>query len=278
IRCILNKTLLTADEKSYLRNLIFSLKQTEAETMAVYCHRFKKTAMKGWDLAAAIYGTDTFDILLSTFLESLRSNTTMWFVETQRPKCLDDAFDFAMRSEKSVDRQRKKVVDTNVLHCDVDAIDIKTNNKISTDVALNSIKTLQGEVKALRKIINKANLSDPQIAENNTFVVPRVTNPIYFNRDHVPGRPGVGNASSFRRNSVPQHTGPYQMPPQHTVPYGFSVDKTRMPTTLPRSRYQSGQARFNQPIRPLNRTVQCYFCEGPHFVRNCPNKMYIAEN
>ena len=282
IKLVINRTLLTADEKSYLRNLIFSLKQSDTETMAVFCHRFKQSAVKGWDLEAAVYGSDTFDILMSTFLDALKSSTTMWFIETQRPTSLEEAFNFAILSERSVERQKKRVAAIEVAGVTTD-LTLKAKNltvlpKNSSDNSLNSLKTLQGEVKSLRKMISNIGLGDAQVSNSVQYVEPRVGVRPFFPGSHVAQRTAVGTTPLTRHSSVGQHRPAISMPHQHPKAYGDSF--------LPRGSVTSRQdpRLFNTGYvsRPRlsspKRIVQCYYCGGDHFVRNCPSKVQISGN
>ena len=276
IKDIINDTLLTADERSYLRNLIFTLKQGEGETTAVYCHRFKKTAAKGWELEKAVKGSDIFDILLSTFLDSLLNDTTMWYIETQIPSSLEQAFKYAIISDRSVDRQKKRVAVV-VSTSEVSVLDLNSaKNKYKEDTALNSIKTLQGEVKSLRKVIDRLSISgDCVTGRGVSRDIDSVAGVQPYGDCHVRQRAAVAVAAAPRRTAVGQHQCCAAMHPQHTVAYDrvAAARPYQATTHMAHRRYTD-----RHQVGTGNRSIYCFCCGGPHFVRDCPNKYEMSGN
>lgn len=162
IRDTVSATLLTADEKAHLQAAVEKLMQRDDESVAAYCNRFRVAVSKAWCLEGVREGTDTFDLLMRKFIQSLCDDTTAWHVGVLHPQTLEEAFTIAQNSGRVLEARAEKA---NATDSTVAASDIAGKSKgVATaenatdrrerDTSSDQyIKTLHGDMKALKKTV-----------------------------------------------------------------------------------------------------------------------------
>jgi hypothetical protein len=272
VKTQITESLLTADEKSHLRAEVMKMVQTEEEPIAAYCNRFRIAVARAWNLKGVTKGTDTFDFLSARFLESLCDDTTAWHVDMTHPTTLEAAFKSAVDAGRAIERRADRVENkSNALAAAALApVAVIEQKDISNS---QFIKTLQGEVKALKKAMttvqNTQGYRQPPAVESS----PRAAAPPLPLPPPPPQQPYVGNQQPYVGNQQPYvgNQQPYvgnqdfrRPPPQGSGNRGYQAVDYR--ARVNHQNNDQGQVARDGGRPPM----KCFGCGGPHPVRRCP--------
>lgn len=162
VEVLVTNALLSANEKGFLRDEVSSLRQQWGETEAAYCQRFQIAAERGWDLQEAKPGSDSAAILMKTFIESLRNESVVGAVDFAAPDTLEEAIEVAISKGRAVRRREKMAAEREgeVQAALLEKEEARPQQRPAPVVPAvapdnNTVKTMQGEIKALRKLVDK---------------------------------------------------------------------------------------------------------------------------
>jgi hypothetical protein len=237
---VITAALLTADEKAHRRSVVRDMRQRWDETEAAYCQRFRSAAAKGWDMAAANPGSDTVEVLLALFVDSLYNEAVITAVDSHSPKTLADAYEFAVihgraerRGEKRLMKRSAETLAAVNAHSPPQFVESTGTTHIphkeskSQEVEKRNNKTLQGELKSLKKLVEILKVNQKELTDR---------------------------VSGAACNSVTE-------PSAMKLTHGGKTQLRRQPPRL------GGPQICEQ--RLLRPPLRCWTCGGPHIQRNC---------
>ena len=150
-------TFLNADEQEYLRSRVDNLVQNAYEDSREYARRFQEAVDKGY--STTDLGVDLIKKrLISLFINGLRDKQIRTYVHLEKPDTLANAYTTANNASRAVGKAE----------CDARKVEPMEVGSLSPAAAKppptkppleQLVKTLQGEVKSLRKIISDGHTS-----------------------------------------------------------------------------------------------------------------------
>lgn len=153
VRKIVANTLLSADEMNYLREQVKALSQLSGESEPGYSQRFWDAARNAWPASDLEGDSTVLQMLLSIFMDSLRDRTTRWYLQVHLPRTIQDAVNLASRSGRAMENEVRKWGQEPMEVGAATSINPPKARKEDASEQLQLVKTLQGEIKSLRKMI-----------------------------------------------------------------------------------------------------------------------------
>ncbi len=237
-------TLLSADEVNYLREQVKALAQLPGESEPCYSQRFWDAARNAWPAGDLAGDSTVLQMLLCIFMDSLRDQTTRWYLQVHQPATIMDAVALASKSGRAMENRQRRLGTHEPM--ELGAVGVARSQKDTgrDSECLQVLKSLQGEVKSLRKMVICPQEGVGSAQVNNS------------------GEGGLYQAAVAAAHTAPVRTGAQGaggLPP--TQGGGGEVTQG-----------QQAQRRVMGRGESVNKPVSCFFCGGDHFVRHCEKK------
>lgn len=140
------ETLLTADEESFLRDQVSNMFQLRGETEPSYSQRFWDAVYKAWPPSQI--NQQILTMLISQFADSLREVQTRWHVKVNNPQTIEEAIRLANSSGRALGPPRVRRMEQ-----DMEVGAVSSDRRGEKEV--NTVRTLQGEIKSLAKKLQR---------------------------------------------------------------------------------------------------------------------------
>lgn len=258
--------LLTRDESLFLKNQLRDMTQGEDETEGAYCQRYNEAVNKAYDTTERAQANKRD--LVQQFLRTLKNRSVKFHVTMSHCKTLKDAM--LLCSEAG--QVAKQGMPGNVVGAVTTAnavVKKPPRKEEAPDTAVQILKSLQGDMRRLCKEVGDLGGKVASCERKCDAVSMHGSRAV----DHEDKGEVVAWSSHDKNNESREG---------RTQNRGDGREQGRSQYNNGGSDRNNGQGRYNQNGnrgggREGNRNdnrppLACYFCKGPHLIRNCQSK------